>query len=184
MKQFKSILISGCIIACFSQACKDNTITPDNPPANESELITTMVVSMKDSADGTLKSFVFRDKDGEGGAGPTQFDTIRLQSGRTYECKLLLLDESKTTIDTISNEVLEEADDHIVFYDILSANMTIKIEDKDSKQLPLGLISKWMTKQKSKGSVNIQLKHQPGVKDGSKALGETDAMVEFPVIIE
>jgi hypothetical protein len=62
--------------------------------------------------------------------------------------------------------------------------MSIKIEDKDSKQLPLGLISKWMTKQKSKGSVNIQLKHQPGVKDGSKTPGETDAMVEFPVIIE
>jgi hypothetical protein len=184
MKQFKSLLISGCIIACFNQSCKDDITTPNNPPANESELITTMVVSMKDSADGTLKSFVFRDKDGEGGAGPTQFDTIKLQSGRTYECKLLLLDESKTTTDTVSNEVLEEADEHLFIFEISAADMSIKIEDKDSKQLPLGLISKWMTKQKSKGSVNIQLKHQPGVKDGSKTPGETDAMVEFPVIIE
>lgn len=183
MTNIKHFAIISTIIVLLA-SCKDSSIAPDNPPSNESELITTMKLLMKDSADGTERTFVFRDTDGEGGAGPTQFDTIKLQSGRTYQCQMLLLDESKALTDTISNEVMEEADDHLVFYEVTAASLSIKIEDKDSKQLPLGLISKWICNQKSSGTINIQLKHQPGVKDGSKAPGETDAMVEFPLIID
>lgn len=90
---------------------------------------------------------------------------------------------SKTAVDTISNEVLKEADDHLVFYDITSVQLQITIKDSDSKQMPLGLQTKWTTGQSGQGTVSVQLKHQPGQKDGSRPPGETDAMVVFPVTI-
>jgi len=164
-------------------ACKDE-VSPINPPQNATELITTMQLVMKDSATGEIKTFAFKDPDGEGGNGPTQFDTITLKSGSVYNCELILLDESKSTADTISNEVQEEADEHLVFYDVAGAAVNISITDKDSKQLPLGLRSIWRTAQIGQGTVTVQLKHQPGQKDGSRAPGETDAMVSYPIKIE
>lgn len=164
-------------------ACKDE-VSPLNPPQNETELITTMQLVMKDSATGEVKTFTFKDLDGEGGNGPTQFDTITLKNGSVYDCELLLLDESKTRADTISKEVQAEADDHLVFYDITGVELQINITDKDSKQLPLGLRSRWRTKQSGQGTIMVQLKHQPGQKDGSRAPGETDAMVNYPIKIE
>ncbi len=173
-----------CTMIVLLAACKDSNITPSNPPSNEAELITTMKVILTDSATSQVYPFIFRDTDGEGGAGPTQFDTIQLSAGHVYYSNLLLLDESKAVIDTISNEVLEEADDHLVFYDVTGADINVSLTDKDSKQLPLGLQSIWRTGAVSSGQINIQLKHQPGVKDGSKAPGETDAMVSFPIMIK
>lgn len=164
-------------------ACKDE-VSPINPPQNATELITTMQLVMKDSATGEIKTFAFKDPDGEGGNSPTQFDTITLKSGSVYNCELILLDESKSTADTISNEVQEEADEHLVFYDVAGAAVNISITDKDSKQLPLGLRSIWRTAQIGQGTVTVQLKHQPGQKDGSRAPGETDAMVSYPIKIE
>lgn len=164
-------------------ACKDE-VSPINPPQNATELITTMQMVIKDSATGEIKTFAFKDPDGEGGNGPTQFDTITLKSGSVYNCELILLDESKSTADTISNEVQEEADEHLMFYDVAGAAVNISITDKDSKQLPLGLRSIWRTAQIGQGTVTVQLKHQPGQKDGSRAPGETDAMVSYPIKIE
>src|SRR5574343_377445 len=163
-------------------ACKDE-VSPINPPQNATELITTMQLVMKDSATGEIKTFAFKDPDGEGGNSPTQFDTITLKSGSVYNCELILLDESKSTADTISNEVQEEADEHLVFYDVAGAAVNISITDKDSKQLPLGLRSIWRTAQIGQGTVTVQLKHQPGQKDGCRAPGETDAMVSYPIKI-
>jgi type 1 fimbria pilin len=179
-----NMLFVSIITAAVFSACKDDKITPNNPPSNSTELITTMKVLLTDSATSQVYPFVFRDTDGEGGAGPTQFDTIQLTAGHVYYSNLLLLDESKATVDTISNEVLEEADEHLVFYDITGANVSVRITDKDSKQLPLGMQSIWRTGAASSGKITIQLKHQPGVKDGSRAPGETDAMVEFQLKIQ
>lgn len=182
MKNQKNIGLFIILFALIS-ACKDEVL-PENPPQNETELITTMQLVMKDSATGLTSTFTFKDPDGEGGQGPTVFDTIHLVSGKVYQCELLLLDESKSITDTISNEVKAEGNDHLVFYDVVGPKLSISITDFDSKQLPLGLKSRWHSTQTGQGLVTVQLKHQPGQKDGSRTPGETDAMVTYPIIIE
>lgn len=185
MKQIQTIqlLLLSLLILTFS-ACTDDEPKPNNPPSNEGELITTLKVIFTDSTDNSIKSFTFKDTDGDGGNNPTQFDSIILNTSRTYSVSILLLDESKTETDTISNEVLEEADEHLFVFTPSSINLNIVITDMDSKGLPIGLKSKWKTGAVSNGTITIALKHQPGVKDGSSTPGETDIEIAFPIRIE
>lgn len=185
MKQIQTIqlLLLSLLILTFS-ACIDDEPKPNNPPTNDSELITTLKIILTDSSDNSVKTFVFRDTDGDGGNNPTKFDTIVLDASRTYSVSILLLDESKTDIDTISNEVLEEADEHLFVFTPSGVNLNIKITDMDSKGFPIGLLSKWKTGAVSNGNITIALKHQPGVKDGSSIPGETDIEIAFPIRIE
>jgi hypothetical protein len=167
-------------------ACKKDKDPVKNPPpvTNGQELITSMLLSFTDSSGlSTAKVFGFKDQDGPGGNPPSLYDTIKLESGKTYFVTLLLLNESKTPVDTISNEVYEERNDHQVFYKHTGLNLQTWYLDKDTKGLPLGLSTKWTSGATGKGSTKVTLKHQPGVKDGSEAPGDTDAEVTFQVVI-
>ncbi len=181
----KNYLISGLsVILMLIVSCKNDEPKPDDAPVNETELITTMLIQLKDSADGTLKTFIYRDTDGDGGNPASRFDTIRLSAGHSYAAELFLLDESKAITDTISNEVKEEADDHIIIYKTQNVNLDVSISDMDSKLLPLGLQSIWRCGNVSAGSIKITLKHQPGIKNGNPEPGETDAELDFICLIE
>lgn len=169
------------VAATLFTSCKKDDDDPKNPgDPNESELITTVRINFTDSA-GTAPdvSVVFRDLDGDGGNAPTRFDTIRLQPSTTYFTEILLLDESKLPSDTISNEVAEEAEDHIFFFLHSGVNIATTYLDQDSNGLPLGLSTKWVTGASGSGTSRVTLKHQPGVKDGSQAPGETDIELTF-----
>ncbi len=99
-----------------------------------------------------------------------------------YTVELTLLDKSKTPYDTISNEVLEEADDHLFFYSSNPLDLVnVTITDKDGNGKNLGLKSTWKTNNVGSGKVKVKLMHQPGVKDGKSEVGDTDVEVEFNV---
>lgn len=178
-KKIKQLSILAIASMAVFTACKDTEVKPEDKPQNSTELITTMKLLLTDSSSGLTKTFVFRDTDGDGGSGPSTFDTIQLEAGKAYTCKVLLLDESKSEIDTISNEVEEESNDHLFVYTVNSINVRFEITDKDKNNLPLGLMSKWRVGASGKGKIKVTLKHQPGVKDGSASPGETDAEVDF-----
>ena len=181
--QKKSILLIAIITLSFG-ACKEKTPSPTTPPENESELITTVKLVFTDTATKAVSTAVFSDLDGPGGNAPTQFDTIRLKPNTVYQTAIYLLDETKTPVDSISNEVLEEGQDHLFVFTKVGVNLNIQISDKDINSLPLGLLSYWSTAAVSNGSVTVALKHQPGVKDGSAAPGETDVEILFPCRIQ
>ncbi len=166
-------------------ACKkddDNVATPPNQ--NEEEVITTMRLTFTDSANvQPTTSATFRDPDGDGGNGPDIHDTIRLASNTTYFVSLLLLNETETPADTISNEVLDEADEHLFCFNPSGANVTIVRTDSDGTY-EIGLESRWTTTAISTGTVQVELKHQPGVKDGTCAPGDTDIDVTFVTEIQ
>ena len=84
----------------------------------------------------------------------------------------------------ITEEIKEEADEHLLVYKVTSANLSIQITDKDSKNLPLGLLTKWKSGSTSNGQLMVSLKHQPDIKDGSADKGETDVEVDLPVSIQ
>ncbi|MDX2003137.1 MAG: hypothetical protein SFW35_11930 [Chitinophagales bacterium] len=166
-------------------SCSD-TKDPDEP--NEQELITTLKITFVDSANTSIvRTFQYRDPDGDGGNPAVQFDTIKLAPSKTYVASIVLLDESKTPADSISNEVREEGTDHQFFFTISGVNVTTSYEDVDDNGNPLGLESRWKTNTVGNGTAQIVLKHQPGVKaaaPGDQSLGDTDIELNFPLVIE
>jgi hypothetical protein len=187
MNTFKNLLLLATLSAIVFASCqKDDVENPDDN--NESELITTITLAFTDSANTTnVQYFTFKDPDGEGGNGPTQFDTIRLQANTTYFTSITLLDESGTETDTISNEVLEEGVDHQFFFSTAGALATITYTDADDNGNPIGLQTKWAIGNIGTGTATVILKHQPDLKapaPGNQTLGETDVEVDFVFVIE
>ncbi len=202
----KSIITTAALLAMlgttFTACKKDKKEDPapqqPAPPANEAELITTMKITLRDTINNTSLTYVFSDLDGAGG-NPATFGNsgadsiINITANHVYEATILLLDQTKTPVDTISNEVEEEGADHMFFFNsiaptgtpyntYLSGSMTnIKYLDLDANNRGIGLSTEWTapSMMMAKSPLTIELKHQPSVKDGSYAPGETDIQVGF-----
>ena len=181
---FATVIVASTILGCKKD--KDEVATP-NPTVNEEEVITTLKLIFTDSANtSNTVTATFKDPDGDGELGVTIHDTIKLQANRTYLVDILLLNETASPVDTISNEVEEEANDHHFFFHYSGVNITTTYLDMDTNTppLPLGLSTKWKTGVIANGTSQIILKHQPGVKDGTEAPGETDIDVIFQTKIQ
>jgi hypothetical protein len=175
-------LLSVALISLFSfNAC--------SPKEDEGELITTVKLSLGVSLVGNPVDYVWRDLDGPGGNAPVLPDTIKLgqitPGGSPYLGTLTFLNEQNGTIEDITLEVKNEAKDHFVCYEVSSmlmppTGLTISATDKDENNLPIGLSTEWKPMGKDFGVVVIRLKHQPGIKNGTCAVGETDVEVTFP----
>lgn len=180
-------------LALIISACKkDPEIVPDPPDDHEEELITTLTLKMVNEADeNDIRWATFKDLDGPGGNPPT-IDTIRLQANATYHVELILLDETKNPVDTISHEIEEEADEHQFFFTVVGgAALQVEYDDEDENGVPVGLEVIFTTGSATtdkNGKLNIILKHQDGVKptsgDGDVTKGSTDIEVTFPLLIQ
>jgi hypothetical protein len=177
------IVVSIFALTLVYSSCKKKVTTPPNP--NEEELITTVLLHFTDSA-GVHPSVtsIYKDVDGDGGNNPSQWDTIKLKANTTYYAEILLLDESKSPSDTISQEVLEEAKDHLFCFTPTNVNVSVKRTDFDINNLEIGLHSNWYTGVSASGSMQVVLRHQPGIKTGACALGSSDVDITFQCKIE
>lgn len=186
IKTLGNILPLILLVLTLSASCKkdkDDVMDPQ-PPVNEGEVITTIRLSFIDSAGVLpLHTATFRDPDGDGGMAPDIHDTIRLTENNTYFVSLLLLNETETPPDTISNEVLAEADEHIFCFTPSGADLNIVRTDSDGTY-EIGLKSTWYSGVAGTGTVKVVLKHQPGSKDGSCTPGDTDIDVDFVTEIQ
>jgi hypothetical protein len=179
---FKKLLLGFTALALVTgfSACKDDDPKPENPE----ELITTLKLTFTDSAN-TANNFTvtFADPDGPGGNTPTTYDSIALQTNKTYLVSVQLLNESVSPAEDITLEVEEEKDEHLFGY-TTSTNVAITTTDFDSNNIPVGIQTKWKTTSASVGNTTVVLKHQPGIKTGDIALGETDVEVVFYTAIQ
>lgn len=166
----------------FVASCK-----PDDPvDPNEEELITKVQLTFTDSANASNTwQVIYTDPDGDGGNGPTRFDSIALDSGKTYNVAIALYDESDGgNIQNITDEVQEEAAEHLFCYTPTGPSVTITKTDTDGT-FPIGITSKWRAAGPSTGTLRVELRHQPdGLKDGSCAPGATDVQVDFVMTVE
>jgi hypothetical protein len=177
------INISIVILLLSVAACKKkSTVVNDG-----TEIITTVELTFKDSANTAATSliYVWEDIDGIGGNRPNQQDSIILDSAKTYFMDIRLIDKSKNPEVIVSDAIKSAGADH-QFYVNLAANFGIKIfvADFDTINLPIGFNQKWQMKgRKQKGLIlNLVLKHKPGKKtagDGA-TIGDTDLDVTFP----
>lgn len=168
MKIALGILVSGVVIT----SCKKDK----KPETNDTELITTVIVKLTPANGGTALNYQFEDLDGAGGNAPIAQEIV-LAPNTVYNTELIILDKTKTPVDTVSVEVKEEADDHQFYFTPNgNVNLTVTNLDKDSKSYPVGLTSTWTTGAVSTGKIFIVLRHKPGIKGANdpSTLGEAD----------
>ncbi|MCU0429767.1 MAG: hypothetical protein MUF42_07310 [Cytophagaceae bacterium] len=185
----KKVMLSAALVLAAFSCKKKEEVKPENPVnPNETELITTLLWSFTEGSNAS--EFKFKDVDGEGGNAPT-IDTIRLKANTTYTTVITLLDETKNPADTISNEVMEEDDEHQFFFvssEIAGLTISYESYDVDANNVPLGILPKVVTGNTTGiGKIKVTLKHQaedkPKTGNGDSSIGDTDIEVTFPVKI-
>ncbi len=177
------IVYSLLTLSILTFACqKDKNEVTEPITENESELITTLKISLFDG--NTTHVFQFKDPDGEGGANGVT-DTIFLDHNKVYTGSLQFLDESNPSDKKdITLEIKEEAGDHLICYQANTSGLSITTTDKDENEYPIGLETDWSVSTVGAGNLVIRLRHQPGIKNGDCDRGETDIEVAFPVKIQ
>lgn len=180
MKKYAFFFTVVLVMAIFS--CKKE----DKVDPNEGELITTLKVSLTETGSSTPQVFVFKDIDGPAGNPPQQFDSIIINSNKSYTASLQFLNESVSPAEDITVEVAAEGDDHQVYFQPTTAAISVNNLNNDSKGLPIGISSTWQTGAAGTGKMKITLKHKPGAKATGDPVskGETDVEIEFNVRIK
>ena len=176
----KAVVFLGLIsFSIFS--CKK---TEEPQDIHEEETITTVKLNFTENGNpGNTFTVQYSDPDGAGG-NPPSIDTIHLENTKTYTVAVEFWNESVSPAEDLTPEILSEAAEHIVCYDALNGlDVTFTITDTDANSLPIGLASTWTVNAANNGDFQITLKHQPGVKDGTCAPGDTDVEAVFPVSV-
>ncbi|MFM7710652.1 MAG: hypothetical protein ACKO5C_07015 [Ferruginibacter sp.] len=149
-------------VALFS--CKKET-----PEANDEEVITTVLVKLTPVTGGNAVSFSYEDLDGPGGNNPV-IQPISLQANKAYTASLLVLNKTVNPADTVSNEILAEADAHRFYYEpSAGSNINVAGLDTDGNGVPLGLNSVWNAGNAGTGTMKITLRHYPGTPPNKEA---------------
>lgn len=176
-KNFWILLLTSTVLFV---GCKKDEEEPD-----DNELITNVKLKFTESGTTTVTTFEWKDSDGDGGAAPTKFDKISLKPNKTYGFTIELFDDSKSPVANISEEVSGEADEHLFVYTPTPASLlTFTITDKDSKNYPVGLKADVKTTAAGTGKLKVQLRHQPGTKNGTATPGSDDVNLDFDVEIK
>ena len=183
MKTMKNISFYA-LLSIAMIGCSDDDTAPE--VINDEELITTVILTLtQESGDQVVLTTV--DLDGDGPDEPVTTVVGNFAENTQYQGAVRFLNETETPAEEITEEVLEEADEHQVFYTTTDGlNIETQYEDEDSQGNPLGLQITLTTGAASQGSLTVTLRHEP-VKpnDGlDSAGGETDITTSFDVTIE
>ena len=171
------------LLAIAMVGCSDD----DTPVViNQEEVITTVVLTLTPQS-GNQVVLTTIDLDGDGPDVPETSVSGSFSENTQYQGAVRFLNETETPAEEITDEVIEEADEHQVFYTISEGlNITTTYVDFDSNGNLLGINITLVTGEASSGSLTITLRHEP-VKpnDGlDSAGGETDVTTTFDVRIE
>lgn len=188
----KSVLILATMALALSACNKKKTEDPQNPQA-DNEKITHVYMYLTDTTvtPHIVKTFSWSQMDVA--VSPViSYDT--LEPNKNYVGSVLLLDKSKSPVDTLSNEFEEDELrlEHQFFYDINPSDLmsfSYANDDTDNNGVPVGINPLASTNSKTgTGNIGVILKHQPGVKPtsgtGCRSCGSTDIDIVFPVKVK
>ena len=189
MKKMK-LLSLGLIAMLVFSACSDDDDAPQ--VINEEEVITTLNLFLIPEGGGEAVTFTYRDLDGDG-SNP-EISSPALSANTNYTGRVEFLNELEDPAEDITIEVLEEAEEHQVFYiaeDSLNATSTYTgALDNDGN--PIGVEFSLEIGDASQGNLTVILIHEgnknvPGASEGNlsnEVGGETDIEVTFNVTVE
>ncbi|MAY22138.1 MAG: type 1 periplasmic binding fold superfamily protein [Flavobacteriaceae bacterium] len=185
MKKFlKSTIVLSLLITAF--ACSNDDDTPE--VVNEEEVITTITLTLTPQGGGTPIVLQSRDLDGDGPNDPVITVGGALTANTTYNGAIVFLNETESPAENITEEVIDEAEEHQVFYVPSSGlNATFTYEDFDGNGNPLGTLFTLEAGAASSGNLNVVLRHEPQKPNNGTlgdAGGETDVSVTFNVNIQ
>ena len=192
MKTIKTIklLSLGLLATLVFSACSDDDDAPQ--VINEEEVITTLNLFLTPEGGGEIITFTYKDLDGDG-SNP-EITSPALSANTTYTGRVQFLNELEDPAEDITVEVLEEDDEHQVFYvveDSLNATPTYTgALDNDGN--PVGVEFSLAIGDASQGNFTVFLIHEgdknaPGASEGNlspQVGGETDIEVTFNVTVE
>jgi hypothetical protein len=183
MKTMKNISFYA-LLSIAMIGCSDDDTAPE--VINDEELITTVILTLtQESGDQVVLTTV--DLDGDGPDEPVTTVVGNFSQNTQYQGAVQFLNETEDPAEDITEEVIEEADEHQVFYTVSEGlNITTTYVDFDDNDNPLGVQITLSTGAASEGSLTVTLRHEP-VKpnDGlDSAGGETDITTSFDVTIE
>ena len=186
MKTFtlnKSVLISTRLILASLFVFTAVQCSKDSPDEiHEHETINRVTLTVT-GADGTATDYTWN----EGETEPT----INLSANTTHRVSISFFDASDASdVENITEEVIEEADEHFVFYEVSSASLNISSASndvQDSDGIDININTEWAAAGASSGVVRTYLIHGPTSKTGSTRSsfgGGTDIELNFPVAIQ
>ena len=189
-------------IILFVVSC-DKDDSPD--PENEEETITKAVLVVTNTSDNSSETYNFEveghhhdhdddhaddgddDDDHEG-----EHMEVELESNSTYLFEITFFNESdpSNSID-VTKEIIEEADEHVFFYELTDSSITIESaagDTIDSSGDPIHLKTEWTTTSAAIVDIVGYLIHEPITKTGVSTRtdlgGSTDAEIEFEAHVE
>jgi hypothetical protein len=181
MKQFKFLqktFLLPLLAATFLTSC-----SPDEPEAIlEQELITTVELTFRSSSE--------VDQIVRWSTTSANSESITLKANSEYQVEIAFYDESDPAdIEDITEEVIEEADEHQVFYEF--SGITIPFvqggsDALDEDQNPVFIHTVWSTGEIGNGVVSVYLIHEPTTKTSTSRDGfggETDVAVDIPLVV-
>ncbi|MEL7162147.1 MAG: T9SS type A sorting domain-containing protein, partial [Bacteroidota bacterium] len=176
------------------------TVNVSNDPAappceNEEEIITDVVLTWSPVAGGDTIRARAQDPDGEGPRELEILDDINLDESTEYTLTLTL--ENAIEGEDITEEIMEEDDEHLFFFaftegifdnppgdgNVDSRADSVAYNDFDENGLPVGLSTSWTTPANMGfgGTFRVILKHQPDIKSATSTVddGGTDVDLTF-----
>ena len=197
---FKNIYLKATLLSSvllFISCDKDDT--PD--VENEIEVFTKAVIVVTNLSDNSSVTYEFEveEHDHEHGVlvqnqeGDDHGDhtEIELESDSEYKFEITFLNDSDpNNVIDMTEEVIEEADEHIVFYELIGDGIsfdTTSGDTRDSEGNALNLVTKWTTTAATVVDVEAYLIHQPTSKTGTTRDdfgGATDVEIEFEAHVE
>lgn len=181
-------------------SCSDDD--DETPEENLPEVITDVSLIFT-APDGSTVTASAEDPDGEGISDLVVNDEIDLAANTTYVLTYVILNSLTTPAEDIGAEILDEDDEHQIFFAFTDGAFTspagdgnigannasdpINYNDEDDNGRPVGLSTTWTTGDAQDGaSFRANLQHQPGVKTdtSTSADGDTDFDLTFVLNIQ
>ena len=193
-QKFKFYALALVTALTFS-SCSNDDDNNTPPPVNEEELITTVTAIFTPVDGGTAITLQYKDLDGEGANAPIVSVSGAFAKNKTYNGAVTFKNELANPAEDITSEIIEEGDEHQVFYqktgtlNALTYAAASSNFDKNGK--PVGLQSVFTTTGEASGNLTITLRHEPNKNatnvasgDITNAGGSTDAEVSFNISVQ
>ena len=159
------------------------------PVPVEQELVTTVKLIVTNNS-GFNKTFTYKVENGFGTTTPGTIvkDELVVGPDKEYNLEVQLLNEKKTPVENITEEVISESNDHLFIYQSAPASLlSFSNGNKDAANNPFNQRITLKTATAGAGELTLTLKHNPTNKNATSpdaAGGETDVEAKFTVRVQ